>query len=123
MREDETMAKSREEMIERLREWSARALHEAQYADTQENALNWQGQAQVLGGVANYLTDQSDADDFTVWRQVVGDRAKSLAEWMMRQDGADGALYAGQVAGFDVALTVLKDPEARNWPRYEPHAN
>ena len=117
------MAKSREEMIERLRGWSARALHEAQYADTQEGALNWQGQAQVLGGVANYLADQSEADDFTVWRQVVGDRAKSLAEWMMRQDGADGALYAGQVAGFDVALTVLKDPEARNWPKYEPHAN
>ena len=103
------MAKSREEMIERLRGWSARALHEAQ--------------AQVLGGVANYLTDQSDADDFTIWRQVVGDRAKSLAEWMMRQDGAEGALYAGQVAGFDVALTVLKDPEARNWPKHEPHAN
>ena len=28
-----------------------------------------------------------------------------------------------QVAGFDVAMTVLKDPEARNWPKYEPHAN
>src|SRR6185437_3765981 len=32
MRGDEAMAKSREEMIERLRGWSARALHEAQYA-------------------------------------------------------------------------------------------
>ena len=117
------MAKSREEIIERLRGWSARALQEAQYADTQENALNWQGQAQVLGGVANYLTDQGDADDFTVWRQVVGDRAQSLAEWMARQDSVEGALYAGQVAGFDVALTALKDPEARNWPKYEPHAN
>ena len=42
---------------------------------------------------------------------------------MARQGGAEAALYAGQVAGFDVALTVLKDPEARNWPKYEPHAN
>ncbi len=117
------MSKSREEMIERLRTWSARALHEGQYADSQEDALQWQGQAQVLGGVANYLADQGGAEDFTIWRQVVGDRAKSLAEWMARQGGVEAALYAGQVAGFDVALTVLKDPESRNWPKYEPHAN
>lgn len=117
------MSKSREEMIERLRGWSARALHEAQYADTQDDGLQWQGQAAVLSGVANYLEDQSGDDDFTIWRQVVGDRAKSLAEWMSRKSGADASLYAGQVAGFDVALTVLRDPEARNWPKYEPHAN
>lgn len=117
------MSKSREEMIARLRGWSARALHEAQYADTQENALQWQGQAQVLNGVANYLEDQSGADDFAIWHQVVGDRAKSLAEWMARPGGVEAALYAGQVAGFDVALTVLKDPEGRNWPKYESHAN
>ena len=117
------MSKSREEMIERLRVWSARALQEAQYADTQEAALQWQGQSAVLSGVANYLEDQSGADDFTVWRQVVGDRSKSLAEWMAREGGADAALYAGQVAGFDVALTALRDPEARNWPKYESHAN
>ena len=110
-------------MIEGLRTWSARALHEGQYADSQEDALQWQGQAQVLGGVANYLADQGGAEDFTIWRQVVGDRAKSLAEWMARQGGVEAALYAGQVAGFDVALTVLKDPESRNWPKYEPHAN
>lgn len=117
------MSKNREEMIERLRVWSARALQEAQYADTQEAALQWQGQSAVLSGVANYLEDQSGADDFTVWRQVVGDRSKSMAEWMARQGGSDAALYAGQVAGFDIALTALRDPEARNWPKYEPHAN
>jgi hypothetical protein len=122
-RGDEAMSKSRAEMVELLRAWSARAQHEAQYADTHESALHWQGQAAVLSGVANYLTDQNDADDFTVWRQVVGDREQSLAEWMVRQDGADGALFAGQVAGFDLALTILKDPELRNWPKYEPHAN
>lgn len=117
------MSKSRDEMIERLRGWSERALHEAQYADTHDDALQWRGQSAVLSGVANYLEDQSGADDFTIWRQVVGDRTKSLAEWMSRQGGADAALYSGQVAGFDVALTVLKDPESRNWPKYEPHAN
>lgn len=117
------MSKTREEMIERLRQWSARALHEAQYADTQEDALQWQGQAAVLSGVANFLQDQADTDDFTIWRQVVADRAQSMAEWMARQGGVDAALYAGQVSGFDTALTVLKDPEARNWPKFEPHAN
>jgi hypothetical protein len=117
------MSKSREEMVERLRGWSTRALHEAQYADTQEDALQWQGQAAVLSGVANYITDQSSDDDFAIWRQVVGDRQQSLAEWMARKGGVDAALYAGQVAGFDVALTALKDPEARSWPKYEPHAN
>ena len=34
------MSKTREEMIERLRVWSARALHEAKYADTREDILH-----------------------------------------------------------------------------------
>ena len=117
------MAKSREEMVERLRGWSARALHEAQYADTQERCASMAGSGAVLGGVANYITDQSDADDFATGVRWWGTAPRASTEWMMRQDGADGALYAGQVAGFDVAMTVLKDPEARNWPKYEPHAN
>jgi hypothetical protein len=29
--------------------------------------------------------------------------------------------YAGQVAGFDVALTALKDVDNVVWPRFEPH--
>lgn len=113
---------SREQSIERLRVWAARANHEAQEADTRADIMNWQGQAAVLGGVASFLAGQGQGlDDFTVWRQVALDRQKALAEWMVRRGGPEAAYYAGQVAGYDVAMTALRDVAGRTWPRIEPH--
>ena len=110
----------REQVIARLRSWAAQAQHEAQQADTQQDILNWQGQAQVLNGVAAYLTGQgATANDDTVWRQIVADRSGVLAAWDHAQQGAEAMHFAGMVAGFDLALTTLTDVSGRGWSREE----
>jgi hypothetical protein len=105
---------NREHTIERLRAWAERASHEAQYADTLEDTLNWQGQAQVLGSTATYLSGPgAQADDSIIWKQVVADRAGALAAWEKEQEGPQAMYYAGMVAGYDVALTILADVMGR----------
>ena len=113
---------NREQTIERMRSWARRAQSEAQYADTRADTLNWRGQAEALNGVASFLGQQgAQMDDFAIWSQVVADREKSRLAWITEQDGPQVAFYAGQVAGFDVALTALKDVDNVVWPRVEPH--
>ncbi len=113
---------NREQTIERMRAWARRAQSEAQNADTRADTLNWRGQAQALNGVASFLGEQGvQLDDFAIWAQVVADREKSLLAWNEAQEGPEVPLYAGQVAGFDVALTALKDVDSVVWPRVEPH--
>ena len=106
----------REQAVERLRQWAARAQHEAQYADTREDILHWQGQAQVLGGVATFLAGPgATLDDDTVWKQIVSDRSGALAAWEQAQEGAEAMLYAGMVAGYDIVVTALTDIAGRAW--------
>ena len=120
----DTPQTNRAATIERLRAWARRAQSEAQYADTRENTLNWQSQAQVLNSVASFLADQgAQMSDFDVWEQVVADRSNSLAAWQAQQEGPEVATYAGEVAGYDVALTALKDVDGKVWPRTDAHAN
>ncbi|GEM_PF-1544406 len=112
----------REHTIARLRNWAQRAQSEANYADTPADALKWQGQAGVLSSVANFLEDQgARLSDFAIWSQVVADREKALANWQAQQTGLEVALYAGQVAGYDLALTTLPDVDGKIWPRNDPH--
>jgi hypothetical protein len=111
-----------EEAIDRLRAWAARAQQEAMNADTRENTLNWQAQAQVLTSIANFLADQgSDMDEQQIWTRIVADRGKSMAAWLAQPEGPEATFYAGEVAGYDVALTVIRDIAGRVWPRIEPH--
>lgn len=111
-----------DEAIQRLRTWAARAQHEALEADTHGDTLSWQGQAQVLSSVANLLADQGgQSSEFTTWRRIVADREKSLATWQVRQTGPDVSYFAGEVAGYDLALTTIRDVAGRVWPRIEPH--
>ena len=113
---------NREQTIERIRAWARRAQSEAENADTREDALNWRGQAQALNGVASFLGEQgAQLDDFAVWEQVVSDREKARLAWIEAQEGPAVPAYAGQVAGFDVALTAIKDVDNVVWPRFEPH--
>jgi len=113
---------NREQTIERIRAWARRAQSEAQHADTRADMLQWRGQAQALNGVASFLAEQGALmDDFDIWSQVVSDREKGRLAWLEAQNGPDVPLYAGQVAGFDVALTALKDVDNVVWPRREPH--
>ncbi|HEY7848648.1 MAG TPA: hypothetical protein VIC27_01225 [Ktedonobacterales bacterium] len=113
---------NREQTIERMRTWARRAQSEAEYADTRADALNWRGQAQALNGVASFLGEQgAQLDDFAIWEQVVADREKARLAWVEMQEGPEVPFYAGQVAGFDVAMTALKDVDEVVWPRVEPH--
>ena len=107
---------TREQAAERLRVWASRAQHEAQYADTREDILNWQGQAQVLSSIATFLTGPgAQATDDQVWKQIVADRSAALAAWERTQEGDEAMLYAGLVAGYDVALTELRDVTGHVW--------
>lgn len=107
---------TREQAIERLRLWAERANHEAQFADTREDILSWQGQAQVLAGVATYLAGAgSQADDAATWKQVIADRQSALGAWQRAQEGPEAMFYAGMVSGYDVALTALADLMGRTW--------
>lgn len=112
----------REQTVERLRAWARRAQAEAQYADTRADTLNWRGQAEALSGVAGFLTEEgAQLSDFEVWARVVADRERSRIDWVEVKTGPEVPLYAGRVAGFDVALTTLKDVDGVVWPRLEPH--
>ncbi len=119
------MGVNREQVAERLRAWAARAQQEAQHADTQENILNWQGQAQVLGSIATYLRGPgAQVSDTVIWKQTVADRERVLAGWDRQQAGPEAMLYAGMVAGYDVALTALADVMGLTWyesPRFPLH--
>ena len=116
------MQMTHEEAINRLRAWAARAQQEAMNADTRANILNWQAQAQGLGSVANFLADQgAEMDELQLWTRIVADRGKSMAAGLAHPEGLEADFYAGEVAGYDVALTVIRDVAGRVWPRAEPH--
>lgn len=102
---------TREQVIERLRVWAARAQSEALEADTPADRLNWTGQAQVLGDVAGFLSSEgSQLDLSSVRLQVISGRQKSLAAWeLARTNDRDLALASGEVAGYDLTLTLLND--------------
>lgn len=102
---------TREQAIERLRVWAARAQSEAQEADRPSDALQWTGQAQVLSGVAAFLSSAGAQLDVAAVRlQIISGRQKSIGAWdLARENGHDLALHAGEVAAYDVALALLKD--------------
>lgn len=114
---------ARAEAVERLRVWAQRAQHEASQADTRASMLQWQAQAQALTAVANFVASQDpQTPDDVVYRLVVADRARSLTEWVAREGGEAAAFYAGAVAGYDLAITTIKDMGGRVWPRVDAHS-
>jgi hypothetical protein len=102
---------TREQVIERLRVWATRAQSEANEADNPEDMLNWTGQAQVLGGIAEFLAGQgAQLDPAAVRLQVISGRQKSIGAWdLSRHNERDLALHAGEVAGYDLTLSLLQD--------------
>ena len=113
---DETV--ERNQAIERLRAWATRARHEAQEADTRGDMLNWEGQAQALDGVASFLAGPGgQLDDDQVWKRLVADRSRAIADWEHEKAGPEAMFYAGVVAGYDVALTRVTDVAGHSWTR------
>jgi hypothetical protein len=102
---------TREQMIERLRVWALRAQSEADNADNTTDMLTWTGQAQVLGSIAEFLASQgSQLGPGGARLQIISGRQKSIGAWdLSRNNPRDLALHAGEVAGYDLALSLLKD--------------
>jgi hypothetical protein len=114
---------TRTEAVERLRVWAQRAQHEAAQADTRASMLQWQAQSQALTAVANFVASQDpQTPDDVVYRLVVADRARSLSEWAAREGGEAADFYAGAVAGYDLAITTIRDMSGRVWPRVDAHS-
>jgi hypothetical protein len=107
---------TREEAVDRLRVWAARAQNEAEYADTADDRLHWQGQAQVLSSVATFVAGPGlQMSDEQLWQQVASDRSSAFSAWERTQEGPEAMLYAGMVAGYDVAVTTITDAGRRTW--------
>jgi hypothetical protein len=107
---------NRQQVSRRLQIWANQAQHEAEEADTPEDILNWQGQAQVLGSVSTFLAAAgSQMADKDIWQQVVGDRTLALEAWQKAQSGPPAMLYAGIVAGYDTVITTLHDMTGKTW--------
>lgn len=107
---------NRQQVSQRLQIWANQAQHEAEEADTPEDMLNWQGQAQVLGSVATFLAAApAQMADEDIWQQVVGDRTLALEAWQKAQSGPPAMLYAGIVAGYDTVITTLHDMTRKTW--------
>lgn len=102
---------TREQVIDRLRVWAIRAQSEAQQADTPEDVANWTGQAQVLSGIGEFMLGQgAQLDPAGVRLQVISGRQKSIGAWdLARHTERELALHAGEVTGYDLALSLLKD--------------
>jgi hypothetical protein len=102
---------TREQAIERLRVWAARAQSEAQEADQPSDVWQWTGQAQVLNGIAAFLSGAGAQLDLAAVRlQIISGRQKSIGAWeLARENERDLALHAGEVAAYDVALALLND--------------
>lgn len=114
---------TRAEAVERLLVWAQLAQHEAAQADTRASMLHWQAQGQVLSTVANFVSSQDpQTADAVIYRLVVADRTRSLTEWAARAGGEAADFYAGAVAGYDLALTTIRDMGGRVWPRVDEHA-
>ena len=108
------MALSLEHFQERLRVWSARAAHEAINSDG-AIAESWRGQQRVLGAAASYMEGEGGRFSPTQVRQrLIGDREAVRRTWEATNDPHQVAALSGEVAAYDLILTLLKDA-GRAW--------
>ena len=115
------MALSREQFQDRLRVWSARAAHEVVNSDG-DIAASWQGQQRVLGAAAMYMEGEGARYAPTQVRQrLIDDREAVRRDWEATKDKREAAGLSGEVAAYDLILTLLKDA-GRAWAT-SPAAN
>ena len=89
---------NRQQFIQQLRSWAARAASETTYSlDT--GKITWQSNADVLRATAEMLA--SGANPLVTLasfrKQVIGDRLKSIQEWESTSSPQAAAQYAGEV--------------------------
>jgi hypothetical protein len=103
------MALSLEQFQDRLRVWSARAAHEVENSSG-EIAASWKGQHKVLGAVTMYMQGQGARfAPNQVRLSLIEDRERARLRWEASRDKQEVATLAGEVAGYDLVLTLLQE--------------
>ncbi len=103
---------NRQTFIDRLRTWAARAENEV--AESKGIGKHtWQGQASVLRATASVVASGGslNADPEILRKQLIADRQKSLTAWEHADDPNAVAELSGEVAAYELILTLLKDVE------------
>jgi hypothetical protein len=103
------MAVSLEQFQDRLRAWSARAAHEVENSSG-EIAASWKGQHKVLGAVTMYMQGEGARYSPAQFRlSLLEDRERARLRWEAAKDRHEAAHLSGEVAGYDLVLTLLKE--------------
>jgi len=108
------MALSLEQFQDRLRAWNARAAHEVVNSDG-DIAESWRGQQRVLGAVA--MSMEGEGARYTppqLRQRLIDDREAVRRAWEATKDPHQAAALAGEVAAYDLVMTLLKDA-GRAW--------
>jgi hypothetical protein len=108
------MALSLEQFQDRLRAWSARAAHEVVNSDGMI-AESWRGQQRVLGAIAMFMEGEGARYTPSQLRlRLIDDREAARRAWEATRDKRQVAALSGEVAAYDLVLTLLKDA-GRAW--------
>lgn len=101
---------NRQLFVDRLRAWAARAENEVAYSEG-TGKIAWQGQAGVLRATASVVASGSTTnnDPAALRRQLLADRQKALVTWEHDDDPAAAAMHSGEVAAYELILTLLRD--------------
>jgi len=99
---------TRAEFIERLRVWSRQALQESETPEPR-SARSWRARYQVLSALAAFLeTSGSTLTVNEVIAHIRPDREQSAQRWRAASNPLEAAQAAGEVAAYDLALSVLR---------------
>jgi hypothetical protein len=108
------MSLSLEQFQDRLRAWNARAAHEVVNSDG-DIAESWRGQQRVLGAVAMSMEGEGARYTPTQLRQRLADDREAVRRaWEATRDRRQAAALAGELAAYDLVMTLLKDA-GRAW--------
>ena len=103
------MALSLEQFQDRLRAWSARAAHEVENSSG-DIAASWKGQYRVLGNVLMYAQGQgAQYAPGQVRLGLIEESGRARLRWEASRDRQEVAELSGEVAGYELVLTLLKD--------------
>jgi hypothetical protein len=103
------MAVSLEQVLDRLRVWSARAAHEVENSSG-AIATSWKGQQRVLGAVTKYM--QGEGARYSpnqVRLRLIEDSGRARLQWEASKNEREVAELAGEVAAYELVLTLLKE--------------
>jgi hypothetical protein len=101
---------NRQMFVDRLRAWATRAENEVAYSEG-TGKITWQCQASVLRATASVVASGSatNSDPVALRKQLIADRQKALMAWEQTTDAATAAGHSGEVAAYELIITLLRD--------------